>query len=100
MNQSNIKPLRCTARDRRPRALLLAASLALGFALPAAAQAPAATTSAAAPAANEAMDTLVGRIALYPDDLVAIILPASTSPLQIAKMTAFNPTADWKPVSP
>ena len=85
MNQSNIKPLRCTARDRRPRALLLAASLVLGFALPAAAQAPAAPTNTAAPAAAEAMDALVGRIALYPDDLVAIILPASTSPLQIVQ---------------
>jgi hypothetical protein len=31
------------------------------------------------------MDDLVGRIALYPDDLVAIILPASTSPLQIVQ---------------
>ena len=85
MNQSNIKPLRCTARDRRPRALLLAASLVLGFALPAAAQAPAAPTNTAAPAAAEAMDALVGPIALYPDDLVAIILPASTSPLQIVQ---------------
>ena len=28
---------------------------------------------------------LVGRIALYPDDLVAIILPAATSPLQIVQ---------------
>jgi hypothetical protein len=31
------------------------------------------------------MDDLVGRIALYPDDLVAVILPASTSPLQIVQ---------------
>ena len=34
----------------------------------------------AAPAAGP-MDELVGRLALYPDDLVAVILPASTSPL-------------------
>ena len=31
------------------------------------------------------MDALVGPIALYPDDLVAVILPASTSPLQIVQ---------------
>jgi hypothetical protein len=31
----------------------------------------------------------VGRIALYPDDLVAIILPASTNPLQIVQADRF-----------
>jgi hypothetical protein len=41
--------------------------------------------SAQAPAAEGALDALVGPIALYPDDLVAIILPASTSPLQIVQ---------------
>ena len=33
--------------------------------------------------------TLVGRIALYPDDLVAIILPASTYPLDIVQADRF-----------
>ena len=33
----------------------------------------------------EELDKLVGPIALYPDDLVAIILPASTNPLQLVQ---------------
>jgi hypothetical protein len=33
----------------------------------------------------ETLDKLVGRIALYPDDLVALILPASTFPLEIVQ---------------
>src|SRR5947208_3149118 len=37
----------------------------------------------------EDLENLVGRIALYPDDLVAIILPASTSPLQIVQADRF-----------
>jgi hypothetical protein len=64
-------------------ALLLAVVLA--FALPVGAQAPAVPAAAAAAPADTAMDALVGPIALYPDDLVAVILPASTSPLQIVQ---------------
>jgi hypothetical protein len=72
-------------RRRSHQSALLLALVASAFALPASAQAPAAPVAAtAAPAAN-AMDDLVGRIALYPDDLVAVILPASTSPLQIVQ---------------
>ena len=72
-------------RRRSHKSALLLALVASAFALPASAQAPAAPVAAtAAPAAN-AMDDLVGRIALYPDDLVAVILPASTSPLQIVQ---------------
>lgn len=37
----------------------------------------------------EELDKLVGRIALYPDDLVAIVLPASTYPLQIVQAARF-----------
>ena len=37
----------------------------------------------------EDLDNLVGRIALYPDDLVAIILPASTNPLQLVQADRF-----------
>ena len=67
------------------RSALLLALVASAFVAPVSAQAPAAPVAAtAAPAAN-AMDDLVGRIALYPDDLVAVILPASTSPLQIVQ---------------
>ena len=38
--------------------------------------------------ASELQD-LVGRFALYPDDLVALILPASTTPLEIVKAQRF-----------
>ena len=31
------------------------------------------------------LETLVSRIALYPDDLLALVLPASTQPLQIVE---------------
>ncbi|MGE3935437.1 MAG: DUF3300 domain-containing protein [Rhodospirillaceae bacterium] len=47
---------------------------------------------ASAPAAEmsaERLETLVGRIALYPDDLVAIVLPASTNPLQVVQADRF-----------
>ena len=35
------------------------------------------------------LEDLVGRIALYPDDLLAIVLPASTYPLQIVEAARF-----------
>jgi len=38
---------------------------------------------------DEALDKLVGPIALYPDDLVAIVLPASTNPLQLVQADRF-----------
>jgi hypothetical protein len=54
------------------------------------AQAPAAGDSPP-PASLSApqLEELVGRIALYPDDLVAIILPASTYPLDIVQADRF-----------
>ena len=78
----------------------LLALVASAFVAPVSAQAPAAPVAAtAAPAAN-AMDDLVGRIALYPDDLVAVILPASTSPLQIVQADRWldkrKPTPSWR----
>jgi hypothetical protein len=72
-------------RERSPWAALLMAIAALALALQAMAQAPAAPVAAAALPADAQLDTLVGPIALYPDDLVAVILPASTSPLQIVQ---------------
>ncbi|MBS1227938.1 MAG: hypothetical protein H6R17_1215 [Proteobacteria bacterium] len=51
------------------------------------AQAPAA--SGAAPLSTAQLDTLVGPIALYPDDLIGIILPASTYPLEIVQADRF-----------
>jgi hypothetical protein len=53
------------------------------------AQAPAAPAGAAPPTPTAQIDKLVGPIALYPDDLVAIILPASTNPLQIVQADRF-----------
>jgi hypothetical protein len=51
------------------------------------------------------LQKLVGRIALYPDDLLAIVLPASTYPLQIVEAARFldalekdsslKPDDDW-----
>lgn len=55
----------------------------------AAAQAPAASGSVAEAPSPEALEALVGRIALYPDDLVALILPASTNPLQLVQADRF-----------
>ena len=63
----------------------IAFGLAIAFAAHAAAQAPAATGGAAPPMSAEELAKLVGPIALYPDDLVGIILPASTFPLQIVQ---------------
>jgi hypothetical protein len=55
----------------------------------AAAQAPAASGNAAEAPSPEELEKLVGPIALYPDDLVAIILPASTNPLQLVQADRF-----------
>ena len=68
---------------------LLAGIALLAFGLNAFAQAPAAPGGAAPPPAAENLDALVGRIALYPDDLVGIILPAATNPLQLVQADRF-----------
>ena len=39
--------------------------------------------------APDQLDELVGRIALYPDDLIAIVLPAATFPLQVVEAQRF-----------
>ena len=67
---------------------LLAFSALVGAPLTAA-QAPAASGSAAEAPSPEVLEALVGRIALYPDDLVALILPASTNPLQLVQADRF-----------
>jgi hypothetical protein len=68
---------------------VLAACVALVTAPLTEAQAPAASGSTAEAPSPEDLENLVGRIALYPDDLVAIILPASTNPLQIVQADRF-----------
>ena len=85
--------------------VLLVAGMALG---PVWAQAPAAgdaTANSSETLSPEELDKLVGRIALYPDELVAIVLPASTYPLQIVQAARFlekrnknpelQPRKDW-----
>ena len=67
----------------------LAACVALIAAPLAAAQAPAASGDAAEAPSPAELEKLVGPIALYPDDLVALILPASTNPLQLVQADRF-----------
>lgn len=78
---------------KKPLAAALAIACAATFAgLPAAyAQAvPGAAAVAPAPRLSAAeLETLVGPIALYPDDLVAIVLPSATTPLEIVKAQRF-----------
>jgi hypothetical protein len=68
---------------------IIAMGLVIVFAAHAIAQAPAAPGGAAPPSSAEELGNLVGPIALYPDDLVAIILPASTNPLQLVQADRF-----------
>ena len=59
----------------------------------------------AAPLSAERLDEIVGPIALYPDDLIAIVLPASTFPLQVVEAarllenrkrdSSLQPDDDW-----
>ncbi|WP_429500344.1 DUF3300 domain-containing protein [Paraburkholderia youngii] len=62
-------------------------STAVSLAQAPAANAPANVANAPIPAAT--LDKLVGPIALYPDDLIAIILPASTYPVEIVQADRF-----------
>ena len=82
-------PDRDHSRARFAWRAMVAAFVAVVFAAQAMAQAPASSTGAAPQLSAEDLDNLVGRIALYPDDLVAIILPASTNPLQIVQADRF-----------
>ncbi|MGL4542067.1 MAG: DUF3300 domain-containing protein, partial [Polymorphobacter sp.] len=67
-------------------ALLFAASSGIAATTPPPASAAASSMPVAAPTANE---TLIARVALYPDDLIAIILPASTYPLQVVEAARY-----------
>jgi hypothetical protein len=74
----------------RPIAMLKAVLLilcGLGFAISVGAQAPVAPTAALR--TPEELDELLGPIALYPDPLIALILPASTVPADLARAAAF-----------
>jgi hypothetical protein len=78
-----------SGRGRSRWSEIMAAFAALVFAANVLAQAPAPPGDAAAAPSPEELEKLVGRIALYPDDLVAVILPASTNPLQIVQADRF-----------
>jgi hypothetical protein len=67
----------------------MAALVALVFAANAFAQVPAAAGDAAPPMSAVELEQLVAPIALYPDDLVAIILPSATNPLQLVQADRF-----------
>jgi hypothetical protein len=61
-------------------------------ATPANAQAPAGGMTESVPArtwSEAELDTLVAPVALYPDDLLALVLPASTYPLDVVKADRF-----------
>ncbi|RCW77586.1 DUF3300 domain-containing protein, partial [Phyllobacterium bourgognense] len=60
-----------------------------------AAPAPAAPAPALLTAAE--LQTLTARIALYPDDLVALVLSAALNPLQIVQAARFQDQAKAKP---
>ncbi len=64
------------------------------------AQAPAASGDTAQAPSPEQLEKLVGPIALYPDDLVAVILPASTNPLQIVQADRFLAKRKADPKAP
>ena len=67
----------------RPVLAVAAAWFTLGASLPVQAQEPQAAGPPAAPAVRlgaDQLDDLVAPIALYPDALVALILPAATAP--------------------
>ncbi len=77
-------------RDKHLRRLTLVAALVAALsATNVLAQAPSAPGGVVAAPSAATLETLVGRIALYPDDLVAIILPASTNPLQLVQADRF-----------
>ncbi|VXB10252.1 conserved exported hypothetical protein [Burkholderia sp. 8Y] len=67
--------------------LLVTSALACGTHV--LAQAPAASAPPPAAMSSAELDKLVGPIALYPDDLVAIILPASTYPVEVIQADRF-----------
>jgi hypothetical protein len=78
-----------TGECRRYLAAILAGLLVgLPAGPPALAQAPTADAPVQ-PQSPQELEKLVGRVALYPDDLVAIILPASTFPLDIVQADRF-----------
>ena len=85
----------------------LATTCGLGLVLAAMPAAHAQEQDAPLPALSlQELETLVGPVALYPDDVLAVLLPASTYPLQIVEAQRFldsnpaagtTPSSDWDP---
>ena len=89
-------PVVTSEASARTRGTLLAAAvlfLCLAGAMSAAASAAAAPDTVIAepvePLSGAELETLVAPVALYPDDLLAIVLPASTFPLQVVLAARF-----------
>ena len=86
-------------------ALLLPALLLLGGTVAAASAEGEVTVEAVEPLSAEELGDLVAPIALYPDDLLAIVLPAATYPIQVVQAARFleareddatlEPDEDW-----
>jgi hypothetical protein len=82
-------PCHAFGRQGAITGLLIAAGIVL-FSTFAFAQAPVAQGGTPTAMLSEAqLDKLVGPIALYPDDLIGIVLPAATYPLQIVQADRF-----------
>jgi hypothetical protein len=76
--------------DKHLRRLTLVAALVAALsATNVLAQAPSAPGSSVSAPSAATLESLVGRIALYPDDLVAIILPSATNPVQVVQADRF-----------
>ncbi len=61
------------------------------------AQTQASAANAGAEFSSEQLDELVGPIALYPDELLAIVLPASTYPLEVVQAARYLEQRKSKP---
>jgi hypothetical protein len=97
------EPLAQSGRQRRSRLLAWMTGVVMGITTlggAVQAQVPAAGTGASNSVAAEDLSQLVGPIALYPDDLIAIILPASTNPLQIVQADRFLDKRKTDPKAP
>jgi len=100
MNIIGRSRIRALGAERTYWLTLVAAFLALVFAANVLAQAPAASGSAPVEFSDEELEQLVAPIALYPDDLVAIILPASVNPLQLVQADRFLERRKADPKAP
>lgn len=89
-----------SSEGRPLRVLTIAAFLAVAFTPLAQAQAPAAASAVAAAPSPAQLEKLVDRIALYPDDLVTIILPAATNPLQLVQADRYLDKRKKDPKAP